>query len=123
MEKHSDEETSKSHGAEEKSKPHDAEKHSDAEKSTSEEAAEVKFSADVIKKHGIEMGTAGPGVIYQTVVGPGEILLNEDKVAHVSPKVSGVAVKIFKSLGDKVSEGDILAVFESSALGEAKIEY
>jgi len=106
------------HAAAGKEKAHDAE-----EGEESDEAPEVKFSADVMKKHGIEMGTAGPGVIYQTVGGPGEILLNEDKVAHVSPKVSGVAVKIFKSLGDKVSEGDVLAVFESSALGEAKIEY
>ncbi len=97
--------------------------HGEEEKGKSGEASKVSFSADVIRKHGIETGTAEPGMICTTVGGPGEILLNEDKVVHVSPKVPSVAVKIFKSLGDKVSKGDILAVFESVALGESKIEY
>lgn len=95
----------------------------DGEKGKPENAPEVSFSAGVIRKHGIGMGTAVPGVICKTVGGPGEILLNEDKVVHVSPKVPSVAVKILKSLGDKVSKGDILAIFESVALGEEKIEY
>jgi cobalt-zinc-cadmium efflux system membrane fusion protein len=111
------------HGAEEKAKSQVVDTHGAEEKKISEEAPEVIFTAANIKKHGIEMGEAKPGTIYKTVGGPGEILLNEDKVAHVSPKVSGVAVKIFKSLGDKVSEGEILAIFESAALGETKIEY
>jgi len=113
---HAHDDKEKSHGAAEKGKGHEGEKES-------EEAAEVKFTPEMIKKNGIETGMAAPGVIYKSVSGPGEILMNDDKVAHISPKVSGVAVKIFKSLGDKVAEGETLAIFESSGLGEAKIEY
>ena len=119
---HEAEKIGKADGAD-KEKSHDTETHGVVQKENTEEAPEVIFTSDIVKKHGIEMGAAKSGVIYKTVSGPGEILLNEDKVAHVSPKVPGVAVKIFKSLGDKVSEGDVLAVFESAALGEAKIEY
>lgn len=87
------------------------------------EKEKISLTTDVMKKHGIVLDEVKPGVIYKTIGGPGEILLNEDKIAHISPNVPGVADKIFKSIGDKVSEGEILAVIESSPLGEAKIEY
>lgn len=83
----------------------------------------IRMSADEIDRHGIETAVAGPGPIAEDIELPGEVRLNEDRVARVSPRVPGVAVEIFKTPGDSVSAGEALAVIESAELAEAKAAY
>jgi cobalt-zinc-cadmium efflux system membrane fusion protein len=52
-----------------------------------------------------------------------EVSLDEEKLAHVHPRVPGIAVRVLKALGDSVRKGDALAVIESQDLAEAVAEY
>ena len=72
---------------------------------------------------GIELLTAAPGVIGRTIELPGEIVLNADRVAHVTPRIGGIVREIRKDLGDDVTEGEIVAVIESRGLADATAEY
>ncbi len=48
---------------------------------------------------------------------------NENRLAHVSPRIAGRVVTVRKLLGDTVKAGDVLAVFDSVELGKAKADY
>ncbi|MBN2450228.1 MAG: efflux RND transporter periplasmic adaptor subunit [Lentisphaeria bacterium] len=69
------------------------------------------------------LGEAGPGDLKTAIRMPGEVTLNEDRVTHVVPLVSGIARRVDFTVGDTVGEGDVLAVLDSSDLGEAKLDY
>lgn len=51
------------------------------------------------------------------------IQANQDKLAHVGPRVPGRVVKVIANLGDKVKPGQALAILDSIELGEARSSY
>lgn len=51
------------------------------------------------------------------------IQANQDKLAHVVPRVPGRIVKVNASLGDRVRRGQSLAMLDSIDLGEARSAY
>lgn len=53
----------------------------------------------------------------------GEVGYEQDRLAHVSPRISGRVVRVSASLGDEVARGRALAVIDSVQLGEAKARY
>ena len=54
---------------------------------------------------------------------PGKIQFNENKLAHVGSRVPGKIDEVIANLGDKVKEGNRLAVIDSTELGTAQSEY
>jgi len=88
-----------------------------------EKSEGLHLTAEQIKQYGIVIETAQPGTLKKQVVLPGEIVFNEDRVVHLSPRVSGIVSKVKKSQGDKVKAGEILAVIDSRELASAKAEY
>lgn len=63
---------------------------------------------------GIEIGTAGPGIIREELRVPGEVRMNENAMGHVTPRFDGVVSAIHYRLGDSVKAGDVLAELESN---------
>jgi cobalt-zinc-cadmium efflux system membrane fusion protein len=53
----------------------------------------------------------------------GEIQFNQDRVAHVVPRLAGVVVNSARNLGDPVKKGELLAVLESRTLADLKSEH
>lgn len=53
----------------------------------------------------------------------GKVLANENRLAHLSPRVPGRIVAVYANLGDRVKEGDPLLLLDSPAFGEAQLEY
>jgi len=82
----------------------------------------VYLSEEQIKQFGVEMEVAGPGKLQVEITLPGELVLNADRVAHVVPRVSGVARAVRKKLGDEVHENEIMAVIESRELADIMAE-
>lgn len=78
---------------------------------------------ELARQIGIESAIARPGKIKSLKQLPGEIALNEDRLSHVVPRVPGVVLESRKNLGDKVTEGEILAIIDSRELGEARSRY
>jgi len=77
------------------------------------------------QKHaiGIKVEPASSGKLHSELTLTGELMLNEDTVAHIIPRVNGVAVEVNYTFGDTVKKGDVLAVLESAELGESFAEY
>lgn len=67
--------------------------------------------------------TAGPGTLHRPIELPGEVVFNGDRVVHLVPRVPGIARSVFKSVGDRVHQGEVLAVIDSRELAEAKATY
>jgi membrane fusion protein, heavy metal efflux system len=81
------------------------------------------LSDKAIRESGIEIATAGGGELEQTLVLPGEVVLNADRVAHIVPRVAGIVRRVDKNLGDEVQAGGVMAILESRGLAEAKAAY
>jgi membrane fusion protein, heavy metal efflux system len=77
------------------------------------------------QKHaiGIKVETASSGKLHSELTLTGELMLNEDAIAHIIPRVNGVAIAVNYTSGEKVKKGDVLAVLESAELGESFAEY
>lgn len=83
----------------------------------------IKLTAQQLSEFGIEVGSAGPGPLDVAIELPAEIAFNEDRLAHVTPRVPGIVTRVDKTLGDPVRAGDTLAVMQSRELAEAKAAY
>jgi cobalt-zinc-cadmium efflux system membrane fusion protein len=69
---------------------------------------------------GVVIATAAPGRIQTTVALPGEIRFNEDRTAHVVPRLAGVVEAVQADLGQLVKKGQVLAVIASTELSEQR---
>ena len=83
----------------------------------------VRMDEAKAKGAGIELRTAGPAKIRSILQLQGEIQFNQDRVAHVVPRLAGVVSRVAKNLGDQVKKGELLAVLESQALSDLKSEH
>lgn len=83
----------------------------------------VRMDEAKLKVAGIELRSAGPAKIRSILQMQGEIQFNQDRVAHVVPRLAGVVVRSAKNLGDQVKRGELLAVLESKTLADLKSEH
>lgn len=83
----------------------------------------ISLSEEQMESVDFEIEEAGAGDIDLELQTRGKVLLHPDKVAHVLPKISGVAFEARKNIGDKSRKGEILAILESKEIAEIKAEY
>lgn len=83
----------------------------------------IKLSADQIKSLDIKVQEANEGTLSITLSARGKIILEPDRLAHILPKVSGVAKEGLKNIGDHVKKGEVLAVLESREIADTKANY
>ncbi|WP_411727411.1 efflux RND transporter periplasmic adaptor subunit [Methyloglobulus sp.] len=80
----------------------------------------VQLNAASLQSAGITIDTAGPARIESVLKLPGTIEFDQNRLAHVVPRVGGVVVEVRKKLGESVSQGEVLAVLESRELAELR---
>ncbi|CAN7512606.1 efflux RND transporter periplasmic adaptor subunit [Variovorax paradoxus] len=97
-------------------KDHAAEEHNE------EEEKKIAFTDAQIQAAGVAIESAGPARIKTTLQLPGEIKFNEDRTAHVVPRVAGVVESVPANLGQEVKRGQVLAVLSSPTLSEQRSE-
>ncbi|MEZ4647180.1 MAG: efflux RND transporter periplasmic adaptor subunit [Candidatus Eisenbacteria bacterium] len=73
----------------------------------------VPLTPAEIAEFGVIVDTAGPGVIEQTLEVPGEVRPNDDRLAHIVPRFSGIVTDVRVGIGDYVRQGQVLAIIES----------
>ena len=88
-----------------------------------EEASHVKMAVEMQKQHGVVVAAAKKQALAGVISATGKVEANADRIAHVSPRISGKIVTVRASLGDSVSAGQILATLDSVELGEAISRY
>lgn len=83
----------------------------------------IQLEQSQLSEFGIEIATAKAGTLSNTVSLTGEIVLNPDRVAHVVARASGIGKEVYRTIGDNVEIGEILAILESPDLAESKAQY
>lgn len=63
------------------------------------------------------------GSATTTLTLPAETAFDPDNVAHLVPRVAGIVREVHKGIGDRVVEGELIAVVDSRELAQAKSNY
>jgi cobalt-zinc-cadmium efflux system membrane fusion protein len=80
----------------------------------------IVLSNQQIRTAGIATAKAAPAAIGTVVQLPGEVRFNEDRTAHIVPRVAGVAESVSADLGATVRKGQVLAVISSPELADLR---
>jgi cobalt-zinc-cadmium efflux system membrane fusion protein len=83
----------------------------------------VQLSREALQSSGIEIMSAGPARLKALLELPGEIKLDQNRLAHVVPRFAGVVTAVHKNLGDRVRMGEVIAIVDSLELADAKGQY
>jgi cobalt-zinc-cadmium efflux system membrane fusion protein len=97
------------HGAEANDAEHEGEEEGAVQLSP-ETAARIRIRVAPVEKRALS------GVLNTT----GRVDFNQDRLAHVSPRVPGRVHRVRATLGDRVRPGQALAVIDSIELGRAR---
>jgi cobalt-zinc-cadmium efflux system membrane fusion protein len=116
---HGDEKKAASAAKEEGDEGHGEEGHSEE---GGEEEGKLTLSAEQIKAAGVALEAAAPRDLGTVVSFPGEIRFDEDRTAHVVPRVPGVVEAVQANLGETVKKGQVLAVIASQQISDLRSE-
>lgn len=83
----------------------------------------VRLSPEALRSLALKTASVERRPLTEEVRVTAVIKPNENRLAHVSPRIPGRVVSVAKFLGDTVKEGDILAALDSVELGKAKADY
>jgi cobalt-zinc-cadmium efflux system membrane fusion protein len=104
----------------------EASEHADhAEEGAAAEHAEeghIELSAEQITAAGIQLAEARAQNISRGLPFPGEVRFDEDRTAHVVPRVPGVVESVTVNLGQTVKKGQLLAVIASQQISDQRSE-
>lgn len=122
--KHSDEEhhDAKTDTADKEKTASAANPHGEDAHGPEEEEGLVPLSEAQSKKAGVTLAQAGAAAIRKEVLLPGEIRLDEDRTAHVVPRVAGIVASVHARLGEQVAKGQLLAVIHSATVSDQRSE-
>jgi len=81
------------------------------------------MTAEVQKQNGVVVTQVTKQRLAGAISATGKVEANADRIAHVSPRISGKIVSVKASLGDSVAAGQVLATLDSVELGEALSRY
>lgn len=82
--------------------------------------AAIPFTDAQIAAAAIQLRTATAAKLETFVRLPGEVKLNEDRTAHVTPRVDGIVQEVQANLGQQVRKGELLAVVASAEVSEQR---
>jgi cobalt-zinc-cadmium efflux system membrane fusion protein len=88
-----------------------------------EKVGSINMSAVIQKENGVIVAAAEKQQLINVISATGKVEANADRVAHVSPRISGKIVSVKASLGDSVTAGQTLVSLNSVELLEAFNRY
>lgn len=80
----------------------------------------VTLSDAQVASAGIVLDTVKPAHIFTMLTLPGEIRFNQDRTAHIVPRVDGIVESVTVDLGQQVKKGQVLAVLASTGVSELR---
>ena len=78
----------------------------------------VEVDADQQRVAGIRTAAAQPRPVPQTISVPAQVVMDEQRTAHISPSAEGRVVRILRTAGDPVQRDGVLAEMHSHAVHE-----
>ena len=80
----------------------------------------VKMTDDDLSRAGIRTAPLAEEPFVETITTTAIVDANRERIAHVLPRLPGRVVNVSARLGDRVKQGQPLAVLESMEVGEAQ---
>jgi membrane fusion protein, heavy metal efflux system len=81
----------------------------------------VQFaSAEAMERAGIEVDVVSTAPMREEIVAHGEVNFDPTRVAHLSSRASGMVWRVLKQKGEPVAAGEVLALVDAAAVGQAK---
>lgn len=87
-----------------------------------DEPGVVAFPRSKWEAAGVRTEVVAPSSLEDHAWRSGRVVVDDDRVAHVSPPVEGILVEVKVKLGQDVQAGAVLAVMESREVGQAKLD-
>ena len=87
------------------------------------EAGQIHLTEAEIKTAHIRTEPIAEAAVHEHIQVTATIQANQDRLAHVTPRVPGRIIGITANLGDRVKAGQVLASLDSIELGEAHSAY
>jgi cobalt-zinc-cadmium efflux system membrane fusion protein len=91
-----------------------------AHKDERQAAGLIAFTDEQVATAAISVKTAGAVHMDTFIRMPGEVKFNEDRTAHVTPRVDGIVQAVQANLGATVKKGEELAVIASAAISDQR---
>ncbi len=73
-------------------------------------------------KAGIDIGLVDRGPVVESITATGQVIYDPTRVAHLASRAGGTAWRVDKNTGDRVKQGDVLALVDTVEVGRAKAE-
>ncbi|AIG04820.1 cobalt/zinc/cadmium resistance protein CzcB [Pseudomonas fluorescens] len=87
-----------------------------------EEEGALVLNEQQIQAAGIQLAKAQPRQISTLLSLPGEVRFDEDRTSHIVPRAAGVVESVKANLGQKVKQGELLAVIASQQISDQRSE-
>lgn len=72
---------------------------------------------------GVKVAALAEAQVNESIALTATIQANQDRLAHVAPRIAGRVARANANLGDRVNPGQVLAVLDSLEMGEAHSAY
>lgn len=84
----------------------------------------VQFSSvESIAKEGIDVDLVQERPMTEAITANGQLIFDPTRVGHLSTRVPGMVAAVFKTVGDSVEAGEILALVDATLVGQAKSQF
>lgn len=80
-------------------------------------------SVESVTKSGIDVDVVQERAMMDAIAANGELTFDPTRVTHLSARVPGTVAFVFKTIGDTVRPGDILALVDAAQVGHAKTHF
>lgn len=80
----------------------------------------IEMSPEQASTAGITIASAEPADISSSLTLPGEIRFNQDRTAHIVPRVDGIVENVTVDIGQQVKKDQLLAIISSTTISELR---
>lgn len=80
----------------------------------------IEMSPEQASTAGITIASAEPAEISSSLTLPGEIRFNQDRTAHIVPRVDGIVENVTVDIGQQVKKDQLLAIISSTTISELR---
>ena len=96
---------------------------SDGHGEETHEEGVVELSPEMLQRVSVRSAMAQVRVLPAELLTTGQVDFEQDRLAHVTPRIPGRVEQVQADLGDRIQRGQTLAVIDSIELGQAKSAY
>lgn len=83
----------------------------------------IRYASDgEVEQAGIDVAASWLGPVTEAVEAPGAVAFDPTRLTRPASRAAGVVKAMFKGVGDRVSEGEVLALIDAAEVGRVKAE-